>query len=42
MAPYLAGATLTGLREKIRSERAPKADHDPFRIVRDRRQLKLA
>jgi Fic family protein len=39
---YLAGDTLTALREKIRSERVPKDDDDPFRIVRDRRQLKLA
>lgn len=39
---YLAGETLTLLRERVRSERLPKSADDPFAIVRDRRQLKLA
>ncbi|HUC00179.1 MAG TPA: Fic family protein [Solirubrobacterales bacterium] len=39
---YLAGATLTELRNEIRSSRTPISEDDPFRIVRDRRQLKLA
>lgn len=39
---YLAGETLTLLRERVRSERPPKSADDPFAIVRDRRQLKLA
>jgi Fic family protein len=38
---YLAGEALLSLREEIRSGREPRADDDPFRIVRDRRQLKL-
>jgi Fic family protein len=38
---YLAGDLLTGLREEIRSARAPEAADDPFEIVRDRRQLSL-
>jgi Fic family protein len=39
---YLAGGTLTGLREDIRSRRPPASQDDPFAIVRERRQLKLA
>jgi Fic family protein len=39
---YLAGDTLTALREEIRSKRDPGSGDDPFAIVRDRRQLKLA
>jgi Fic family protein len=39
---YLAGDTLTSLREQIRSERTPRAEDDPFAIVRDRRQLRIA
>lgn len=39
---YLAGDDLTELRTRVRSARAPQVDDDPFRIVRDRRQLKLA
>jgi len=39
---YLAGETLTRLREQVRSKRPPKSSDDPFAIVRDRRQLKLA
>lgn len=39
---YLAGGTLTSLREEIRASRPPKLADDPFEIVRDRRQLKLA
>jgi Fic family protein len=38
---YLAGETLTRLREQVRSERSPKSADDPFAIVRDRRQLRL-
>jgi Fic family protein len=38
---YLAGATLTRLREQVRSGRPPKSSDDPFAIVRERRQLKL-
>ncbi|HEX3041072.1 MAG TPA: Fic family protein [Solirubrobacterales bacterium] len=38
---YLAGATLTRLREQVRSDRPPKSSDDPFAIVRERRQLKL-
>jgi Fic family protein len=39
---YLAGETLMRLREQVRSERSPKSADDPFAIVRERRQLKLA
>lgn len=39
---YLAGGTLTSLREEIRAGRPPKLADDPFDIARDRRQLKLA
>lgn len=39
---YLAGETLSGLWEEIRSQRPPEAEDDPFAIVRERRQLKLA
>ena len=39
---YLAGDTLSELREEIRAARPPKSADDPFRIVRDGRQLKLA
>ena len=38
---YLAGDTLTRLREQIRAERAPRTEDDPFAIVRDRRQLRI-
>lgn len=39
---YLAGETLVQMREQIRSRRGPKSSDDPFAIVRERRQLKLA
>jgi Fic family protein len=39
---YLAGDVLLQLRKEIRGARPPRSDEDPFRIVRDRRQLKLA
>jgi Fic family protein len=39
---YLAGETLRHLREEIRSRRTPESSDDPFAIVRERRQLKLA
>lgn len=38
---YVAGETLTRLRDEMRATRAPKEMDDPFRIVRERRQLKL-
>jgi DNA-binding transcriptional ArsR family regulator len=38
---YLAGDTLTKLREQIRASRAPEAADDPFKIVQERRQLSL-
>jgi Fic family protein len=38
---YLAGSDARGLREEIRSERPPREADDPFRIVRERRQLSL-
>jgi Fic family protein len=39
---YLAGSSLTKLREEVRADRTPKSSEDPFEIVRERRQLKLA
>jgi Fic family protein len=39
---YLAAETLTQLREDIRSRRQPETADDPFALVRERRQLKLA
>src|SRR5215203_6484387 len=39
---YLAGEVLTQVREQIRMARPPKSSDDPFAIVRERRQLKLA
>lgn len=39
---YLAGDTLTALREEVRARRPPKSADDPFAIVRESRQLKLA
>jgi Fic family protein len=39
---YLASEGLTELRNRIRSERPPESMDDPFVIVRERRQLKLA
>jgi Fic family protein len=39
---YLAGDALIRLREEIRAARPPKSEEDPFRIVQERRQLKLA
>lgn len=38
---YLASAELTGIREKIREGRPPRAEGDPFQVVRERRQLTL-
>jgi Fic family protein len=38
---YLSGDEAKALREAIRARRAPKETGDPFRIVRDRRQLSL-
>jgi Fic family protein len=39
---YLAGDTLTKLRAEIRAGRTSQVADDPFQIIRDRRQLKLA
>jgi Fic family protein len=39
---YLAGGSLKQLREQVRASRAPKSSDDPFEMVRDERQLKLA
>lgn len=39
---YLASQFLTDLREETRSQRSPESADDPFVIVRERRQLKLA
>jgi Fic family protein len=39
---YLAGETLKTLSEEVRAARAPKGTDDPFTIVSERRQLKLA
>jgi Fic family protein len=39
---YLAGGTLESLRAEVRAARPPKSEDDPFRIVQERRQLKLA
>jgi len=38
---YLAGEELTRLREQAHARRPPKSSDDPFRIVQERRQLKL-
>jgi Fic family protein len=38
---YLAGDDARRLREEIRVERPPREMDDPFRVVRDRRQLSL-
>lgn len=39
---YLAGARPRELRQQVRESRDPRTSHDPFTIVRERRQLKLA
>lgn len=38
---YLAGDEAKALREEIRAKRSPREADDPFRIVRERRQLSL-
>jgi len=38
---YLAGKVLQELRGRIRKSRPPRDSHDPFEIVKDRRQLTL-
>ncbi len=38
---YVAGDEVVALRAKVRAERAPKVDDDPFTVVRERRQLSL-
>lgn len=39
---YLAASPLNELRERVRQGRPAKSSNDPFEIVRDRRQLRLA
>jgi Fic family protein len=39
---YLAADALTRLRAEIRANRTPTSEDDPFVLVRERRQLKLA
>jgi hypothetical protein len=39
---YLGAEVLTKLREDIRAQRPAEAADDPFAMVRERRQLKLA
>lgn len=39
---YLAGEILTQMRERVRMGRPPKSSDDPFAIVREQRQLRLA
>ncbi len=39
---YVAGDTLNALRAEVRADRPAKSDEDPFRIVQERRQLRLA
>lgn len=38
---YVAGEDLTEARARVRTGRPPRAEDDPFQIVRDRRQLTL-
>lgn len=38
---YVASDALSAVRERIRAERPPREEGDPFQIVRDRRQLTL-
>jgi Fic family protein len=39
---YLASEALTQVRERIRAKRAPRSTDDPFSLIREKRQLKLA
>jgi Fic family protein len=39
---YLASDDLAQVRERIRAKRAPRSSDDPFALVREKRQLKLA
>lgn len=39
---YVASEQVRELRERIRAERPPRAEGDPFEIVREARQLRLA
>jgi len=39
---YLAGEPLIDLRRKVRAERPERSHDDPFQLVRDSRQLRLA
>lgn len=38
---YLTGEEPALIREEIRSQRAPRAEEDPFALVRERRQMRL-
>ncbi len=38
---YVAGDDVTALRARVRAERPPKVNDDPFTVVRERRQLSL-
>src|SRR6188472_522189 len=38
---YLAGPRPTEIRNQVKASRPPRADEDPFAVVRDRRQLSL-
>lgn len=38
---YLAGHRPTEIRNQVKASRPPRADEDPFAVVRDRRQLSL-
>jgi Fic family protein len=38
---YLAGPKPTEIRHQVKASRPPRADEDPFAVVRDRRQLSL-
>jgi len=39
---YLAGDSVAELRAQVRAQRGPKVTEDPFAVVRERRQLRLA
>lgn len=39
---YVGSEVLTQVRERIRAKRAPRSSDDPFALVREKRQLRLA
>jgi Fic family protein len=39
---YLASEALAQVRERIREKRAPRSSDDPFSLIREKRQLRLA